>query len=182
MSQFLFESPVTIGVTGAAITLIAAITWVKGGFPAALYSALALFVLTILLLILNLQIQTDRERVEGVMHEVARAVQQNDFDGVLSHIHPSRAAAFSRTKSQLSRCEFTEARITAIKKIEVNADTNPPSAIAEFNAYAAVTVQGTPHKAPQFVRCYFLHEGGRWLVSDYELHEPTYGFKIESEQ
>lgn len=182
MSQFLFENPVTIGVTGAALTLIAAITWVKGGYAAALYSTLALFLLTILLLLMNLQIKTDRERVEGVMNDVAKAVKLNDFDGVLSHIHPSRTAALNRTKAQLSSCEFTEARITGIKKIEVNSDTNPPSAIAEFNAYVELSVQGNSHKVPQFIRCYFLREGDRWLVSDYELHDPTYGFKLESEQ
>ncbi len=101
MSQFLFESPVMLGVTGAAFTLIAAITWIKGGYSAALYAALTFFLLTLLLLMLNLQIQTDREKVENVIGSVAAAVERNDLDGVLAYVHDSKSAALTRAKTEL---------------------------------------------------------------------------------
>ena len=183
MSEFLFENPVTIAVTGAALTVVAAITWIKGGYAAALYSALALFLLTILLVILNLQIQTDREKVEVVMSQVASAVQRNDLQAVLQHVHPSRSPGLNRAKSELPSYKFSEARITGIKKIEVNSDTNPPTAIAEFNVSVSLVARGQPFdRIPRFVRCYFLREGDRWLVTDYEHFEPTYGFRLESER
>ena len=183
MSEFLFENPITIAVTGAALTVVAAITWIKGGYAAALYSALALFLLTILLVVMNLQIQTDREKVEGVMSQVASAVQRNDLPGVLQHVHTSRSSGRDRAKSELPSYKFSEARITGIKKIEVNSDTNPPSAIAEFNVSVSLTARSQPfNHIPRFVRCYFLREGDRWLVTDYEHFEPTYGFKLESER
>lgn len=181
MSEFLFENPVTLGVTGAALTLIAVIAWIKGGINAALYAALGLLLLTILLVSINLQVQTDREQVHGVIGAVAAAVQRNDLDGVLEHVQGARSAALQRAKTELPNYKFTEARITGVKKIEVKADTNPPSAVAEFNVFVDLIAHGSPHQIPRFVRCHFVREGERWLVSDFEHFEPTYGFKVDSE-
>ncbi len=182
MSEFLFENPVTMGVVGAALTLVAAVTWIKGGYAAALYSAVALFLLTLLLISLNLQIQTDREKVRGVIDDVASAVRRNDLDGVLRHVHGARSSALSRAQNELPQFKFEEARVTGMKSIEVNADTAPPTAIAEFNVYVELTAHGTPYKVPRFVRCYFVRESDRWLVSDYEHFEPTHGFKMNGQQ
>ncbi len=183
MSELLFESPVMLGVTGAVLTLVAVITWIKGGFKAALYIAAALMLLTILLVWMNLQVRTDREQVQGVMSDVAAAVKRNDLDGVLKYLHTSQSAALTRARAQLPTYKFTEARITGIKKIEINADTTPPSAIAEFNISVSVTGNAQSlERVPAFVRCYFLKDGQRWLVNDYEVHEATYGFKTESER
>ena len=181
MSEFLFEDPVTLGVTGMAFTLVAAITWIKGGYSAALYSALAFFLLTIVLLILNLQVTTHREEVQDVISQVAAAVKRNDLEGVLKYVHASRSAALNRAKAELPNYHFSEARITGIKQIEINSETNPPSAIAEFNVAVDVTAHNQPFTGiRRFVRCYFLRTGDKWLVSDYEHFEPTYGFKEPS--
>ncbi len=183
MSEFLFESPVTLGVTGAALVLAAAIVWIKGGSAAALYATLALFLLTILLLILNVRIETDREQVQSVIGNVAAAVERNDLDGVLKYVHSSRSPALNRARGELPNYKFTEARITGIKKIEVTPETNPPSAIAEFNVAVSLTAHSQPYDGiRRFVRCHFLRDGDRWFVSDYEHFEPTYGFKVSSEQ
>lgn len=183
MSELLFENPVMIGVAGAMLTLIAAVTWIKGGYSAALYAALALFLLTILLVIMNIQIQSDREKVEGVIGSVAKAVERNDLDEVLKYVHSTQSAALNRAKTELPNFKFTMARITGIKKIEVDAAANPPSAIAEFNVAVDVTAQGQPYQGiRRFVHCKFLREGERWLVNDYEHFEPTHGFRNDSER
>ena len=73
MAELFFESPVTIGVTGLIFVLIALITWINGGFKWALYTAIGLALLTILLVLLSIQVKTDREQIGTTLNQVAAA-------------------------------------------------------------------------------------------------------------
>jgi hypothetical protein len=182
MAELLFGSPVTLGVAGAALVLIALILWINGGFRSALITAVSLAILTVILLIISLRVHTDREQIVDVLDQVAAAVQQNDVPKVLSYIHPSAMPSVVRAKEELSRFKFTEARVTGIKSIQVDRRTNPPSAIAEFNVAVSVTApSGQPFHIRRFVRCYFFFQDGRWLVNDYQHFDVSAGFRDNAE-
>jgi hypothetical protein len=178
MSELLYESPLIVGFTGLALTIIALVVWIKGGFRNALYTACVLAVLTVVLLFLNLNIQTDREQIDQLLHDVAAAVQRNDLPTTLSYIHPNAVEGLQRAKNEMPKYEFTEARITGIKSIEVKPKLNPPLAVAEF--YVAVSLNSGGRQVNgirRFVRATLTKRDGRWLVSDYEHFEPTTGFR-----
>ncbi|MCC6511237.1 MAG: hypothetical protein IT423_19200 [Pirellulaceae bacterium] len=178
MSELLFESPVLVGVTGIALTLIALITWIKGGFSAALYSAVVLLLITMLLIGMSQWIQTDREQLDDTLQKVAAAVQANDLPAVMRFIHPAATSGLNRARTELPSYKFSEARITGVKSIEVDSTSNPPSAIAEF--YVAVSIsahQQTANGIRRFVRAYFFKEGERWLVHDYQHFDINEGMK-----
>jgi ketosteroid isomerase-like protein len=178
MSELLFESPITLGVTGLAFTLIALVTWIKGGFRAALYAAIALAVLTVVLLVVNLRVKTDREQIEQLLHDVAAAVERNDLPAVVSYIHPGAVQGLQRAKSEMPKYQFTSARITGIKSIQVHRDTHPPSAIAEFHVAVSLGTQGNHFDGiRRFVRAYFMERDGRWLVHNYEHFDVSAGFR-----
>jgi hypothetical protein len=169
MTELFFESPVTLAVTGIVFVVMALIVWIKAGYSAALYTAIGLVIATIALVLLSLQIQTDREAVQSVLDNIASAVQRNDISEVLSYIHPSATEGVRKAESEFPNYHFTEARITGIKSIEVDNRTQPPSAIAEF--YVAVSASANGMQANgirRFVRTYFVKRDGKWLVHDYQ--------------
>lgn len=167
MTELFFESPVTLGVLGAVLAIMALVVWIKGGFSAALYTALGLILLTIALVLLSIRVQTDREAITTVLDDVAAAVQRNDLPAVLVHILPSAATSVRQAKTEFPNYHFTEARITGIKGIEV--DRSRQSAIAEF--YVAISLDANGNQVDgvrRFVRTYFVKHDGRWLVNNYE--------------
>jgi hypothetical protein len=177
VQEFFFENPVTPGILGLLAVGIAAFVWTQTGHKAALYTILALAALTLVAVIINLQVVTDRERIRQIMNEVAAALRNNDSDTALSYIHPNAAGPLQRAKREFSRIKFEEARITGVKEIAVNPLTKPPTAIAEIYARVKATVGSYKGSTVRFVRVYFMQRDGRWLVQDYQHYEPTAGFR-----
>ena len=133
--------------------------------------------LTLGLVVLSVQIETDEEKITRMLNDVASALQRNDRDYVVSHIHPTAAATVQRAKAELPRYNFTEARVTRIKAITVDTSRKPETAIAEFNVIVALTLDGYSGQVGRFVKLYLAKQDGRWLVRDYEHSEPTAGFR-----
>lgn len=177
MQAFFFESPLLIGVWGAAVAGIAGYVWTQTGHKAAFYSGLGAILLTVILVLVNLQVETNRERIRSVVDSVATALDNNDHTKVFQFIHPNAAEGIARAKAELPRYTFEEARVTRIKSLEVNTQTTPPTAIAEFNVYCEIETQGQKFRVPRFVVVYFMLKDDRWLVHDYEHYEPTAGFR-----
>lgn len=178
MTELFFESPITLGLTGSLFTIMALVVWIKGGFGAALYSAIGLALGTIALVLLSLWTQTEREAIEMVLNDVASAVERNDLQAVLEHIHPGAVGGIHRAKVEFPSYHFSEARITGIKSVEVQGNSQPPSAIAEF--YVAVSIASNNAQANgirRFVRAYFVKRDGKWLVHDYQHFDPGQGMR-----
>lgn len=167
MTELFFESPVTLGVLGAVLAIMALVVWIKGGYLAALYTALGLILLTVALVLLSIRVETDREAITSVLDDVADAVQRNDLPAVLEHILPSAATSLRRAKTEFPTYHFTEARITGIKGIEV--DRTRHSAIAEFYVVVSLDANGNQVSGyREFVRAYFVQRDDKWLVNNYE--------------
>lgn len=177
MQEFFFESPMLLAFVGSVLSGGTAYLWLHSGHRTALLGAAGLGVLTIFLVLLNIQVQTDTERIREILDEVASALRKNDRERVYSYIHPNAVEGVSRAKSELPRYKFHEARITRIKLIDVNTQSTPPTARAEFNVFVKVEVHDQTFKVPRFIKVYFMKLNERWLVRDYEHHEPTMGFR-----
>jgi hypothetical protein len=180
MSELLFENPLIICLSGGAFVVVALITWIQGGFRQALYVAIGLALLTIVLFEVNINVETDRESIERVLHDVASDLEHNEYDEIYSVIHPEAVEGIRRAKSELPNYRFTVARVTGIKEIKVDRTKNPPSATAEFHVAVSLTTQGNEiNGIRRFVRVTFLQRDGRWLVHDYEHFDVAAGFQAD---
>jgi uncharacterized protein (DUF1778 family) len=175
--QFVLESPFVVGIGGLCAAGLAGFFWTQTGHRAAAWTALALVLLTLGLMVLGWQVETDQERITRLLNEVAAALQRNDREFVLSHIHPQAAATVQRARAELPRYDFTQARVTRIKAITVDNSRRPETAVAEFNVIVALTFEGFSGQVPRFVKLYLSKYNGRWLVRDYEHADPTAGFR-----
>ena len=178
MVELFLESPVSVGVIGGVLVLIAMFAWINSGSKPALYVAIILLLLTAVSVIISINVKTDREQIQNVLTSVAEAVEENDLEQVLTFVHPHAVEGVMRAKTELPSYKFTEARITGVKSIRVDKRTRPPSAVAEFHVVVSLTGQGNQFNSiRRFVRCFFLNSDGRWLVHDYEHFLPTEGFR-----
>ena len=179
MSQLLFENAWMLAAFGLTASLVAGFLWLQTAHSAGFYTAAVCLAITVLLTLVSLQVETDRERIRKVLSDVAEKLRENDHPAVLRFIHPNAVDGLQRAKSELYRFTFREARITRVKSIEVNDRTPPPTAIAEFNVIVRVERDGyaVGGRIPRFVRVYFMQRDDRWLIQDYEHFEPSQGFR-----
>lgn len=180
MSTLLLENPLLVGFLGAVLTMLAGFAWLQTGRRSILQATVGMLALTIVLVLINVNITSERERIEAILYTVADALGKNDLPAIYSAIHPTAAETVKQAKAELPKYKFSEARVTGIKDIQVNFTTKPATAIAEFNVFVAVTFQGNKFDVRRFVRVYFMQHEERWLVHDYEHFEPTAGFREPS--
>jgi hypothetical protein len=177
MQAIFFEQPILLGLLGCILAGLAAFVWIQSGARAALYTAVGLLAATVGLVLLSIQVVTDREQIEITLHEVAELVEQNDRDGVMRYVHPDAESRLTRFETELPRYRFEEARVTKVKKVTVDTQADPKTAIAEFNVYVEVEAQGQVFRVPRFVRTYFRQQGSQWRVLDFEHFDPSVGFR-----
>ena len=177
MVQLILESPTTIGIGGLCAAGLAGFFWTQTGHKAAAWFAVGLLILTLGLIAVSIQVETEQEKITRMLNDVASALKRNEHAYVFSHIHPQAVTTVQRAKSELPRYNFTEARVTRIKAITIDDTRKPETAVAEFNVVVALTLDGYGGQRPLFVKLYLNKQDDRWLVRDYEYSEPTAGFR-----
>ena len=181
MQALLLENPLVPLIVGLCVAAIAIVIWTQVDQRQiqrfSIATAIVTLLVTVLLVVISLQVETDREEIESTLHRVADALQRNDFETVYTYIHPNAAEGLQHAKAELPRFKFSDARVTRIKDIIVNYDTQPKTAIAEFNVVVDISFEQYSGRAPRFVRAYFMERDGRWLVRDYEHFEASAGFR-----
>lgn len=173
----MFENPVWIIVGGGFLVAGGAYFWIQSGKKYALYITAAIAVITVLLLLINIQVETPREKIKSTLNELAAALKNNQFETIFGHIHPNAQPSVISAKTEVQKYEFSDARITRIKDISVNTDSNPPTAVAQFNATVHAQFQTFNGRVPRFVKLYFMKRDGRWLITDFEHFDATKGFR-----
>ncbi len=168
--QTILESPWIVGLMGLFVAGLCFFLWTQFGNRSWLAATVGVVVATVVMLIVSLSVRTDREQITEMLHDVGAALQRNDHAFVLARIHPQASEAVQRAKSELNSYHFTEARVTRIKSIEIDAD----DAVAQFNVM--VNVKEFGRRVPRFVKVYLKRVNDRWLVRDYEHSDPTAGF------
>jgi hypothetical protein len=182
MQQLLFESPTTLAVLAGVVFLVSGFVWTQVNDRIVQRIALVFVIGSVLLgtilVVTSILIKTDKELITARLHEIASALEQNDREAVYAAIHPNASEGVQRAKAELPQYVFSDARVTRIKAIQVNDDTVPRTALAEFNVVVAVETGMGGGRVPRFVHVYFMEdEAGRWMVNDYEHFDATAGFR-----
>jgi hypothetical protein len=172
---WLYEQPLVIVALGVALILALGAAWSASGRKELLIASGLAFVLLVAGLIVEKVVVTDREAVRATVLRIARDVQNNNRQAVLSHIYSGSPQLKRQAEGELPKYHFTELRITRIHLIDVDRQAEPRSAIIEFNVIGSGSERGgveIEHIA-QWVKLHMLREkDGRWTVADYEHDSP----------
>ncbi len=175
--SFLFESPIYLGICGLLVIVIAVVAWINTANKYALWTAGGAFIATALLLLIEHNVVTYREEIVSRLNEVADHLQNNRFDQAIAVIHPAADNAIQMARAELPKYNFSEARVTSIHSIEIEGQNKRPRAVAEFNVFVTVTVNGQTVSLPRFISVTMYREKDQWFVFDYSHSEPTAGLR-----
>lgn len=176
---WLLEKPLFIVVIGMSTTGILGGIWLQTGRRVAIHAMLATLALTCLLLGLERWIETDREQIDATLHRIARHVERNDLDAVLTYAHSDAEWIRQQASNELPRYVFQQVKIKANLEIQVASEASPKEAVAEFNAVVVLSDRSglfQNNRVPRYVIVKFQKEGEDWRVTDYEHHDARFGY------
>jgi hypothetical protein len=175
--SWLFEQPLVIVFLGVAAALAFGALWSTTGRKGFLIAALAALALLVAGLVVEKLVVTDNEAIRATLQEIARDVRTNNHQALLAHIDASAPELKQKAKSELPNYKFADCRITRVNLVDVDASSEPRSAIAEFNVVATGTFryEGTEltDTIPRWIKLQFVKDkDGRWRVIHYEHDDP----------
>lgn len=180
MPTFLFEQPWIVGVIGAVLTAVSVFGWIQTGNKIGLQSGIGIAIVTIVLLLLNLTVETDREFLRRWVLDAAAELQNNEHEKIAKRIHPSPSDRVLSQVRMLPSVKLDVVRVSKIHSIEVETKRSPPQAFIRMNVF----VQGESHnssgKAPIWVGLTLEKVQDEWLVVDYEQKDPQHEFMKSS--
>jgi hypothetical protein len=127
----LFENPWWIIFTGVVIEAVLGIVLFRTGRGALLWVMLGVLALTLLGVLIERLVVTERERVEMTLDGITAALEANDLSRVLSYVSPDATQTRRRATWAMRRIEVQSARIYRLE-ITINRLTIPPTAKAAF--------------------------------------------------
>jgi hypothetical protein len=174
----LFEKPTLIAVLGAIIAIVLGFLWYQTARRELLYGLAIVLALTIVGLVIARVVVTEREAVDMVLHEAAKAVAHNDLDAVLQMIHPQAQQVRDQAEAELPRYDFHEVTIKSNLEITFDKLDQPTEAVARFN----VMVSGSERnglvknrRVPRYCIVTFRKHENRWRLFSYEHDDPREG-------
>ncbi len=171
---WLLQEPLYIAILGVVAIAMLGFAWLQTRFQALLYATLAAIVVTGLLLAVEHWVETDAERVEKTLHEIAAAVERNDLPAVMQFAASGAIDARSRLENEFPRYHFERVSIKHNLEVKIDYDRQPAEATATFNVVVVGTAKSLSGRfhVPRFVEVKLVEENGQWRVSDYRHWSP----------
>jgi len=116
-----------------------------------------------------LLVETDRDRVEAVTYSLAKAAEAGDTATLLASIDASAAEMRAEAERIIDRYKPDEVTITKCF-VEVDSDSDPPTAIADVIVRTRGLVDGTmPGSSLVGGTIEYVKRGESWLVTNFEF-------------
>ena len=176
--NLLLEQPLAVVIGGVILGLVAGIAWSSSGRKEWLIGLGLVVVLTIVGLIVEQLVVTDREAIETTLAQIARDVESNNLRAVLSHVSSNNPDLQHKAEAEMPDYRFDECRVTKVHDIDVDASQEPRSAVVEFNVIASGSfseggVELTGQQVLRWVQLHMVREkDGQWRVQDYKHDDP----------
>jgi hypothetical protein len=174
MSGLFLENPWLVGCLGFALSALTLFAWIKTGQTVAWKAAAAMFGLTVLLVAINVWVDTEREVVTRTLYQLAADLEGNRFQQVIARIHPDASPELLQLKTQLQDVHFDTARIKAIHGIQFGSSKTPRTAAVRMNVVVGGERSGMKGTVPRWVRLQLEQDRGQWMVVNYEFRDPHY--------
>ena len=176
MPTFLFEQPWIVGTIGSILTVASVFGWLQTGNRWAAYSAIGFALITVLMVLMNLWVVTDREEVTVWLFQIASEVENNETPKVMARISHDATDRVRDAAAKLPRIKFLNARITKIHKVEIQSNRFNAKANVRMNVFVEADIQNYPVKAPRWIGLSLQKIEGKWLLTDFEDREPQHEF------
>ena len=140
----------------------------------------AIVVFTIVGLVIEQAILTDREAIEATLTEIARDVESNNIRALVRHIATGATEVQQAAEAEMPKYRFEECRVTKVHNIDIDATQEPRSAIVEFNVIATGSFSEggfelTGQQVYRWVQLHMVREkDGRWKVQSYKHDDPQH--------
>ena len=183
--NWIFDQPLTIVLLSVGILTGIAISWIMSGHKALLYALIAGVVVAAALLVAERFVVTDREAIEATLQQMARDVASNVPAKITQHISPSAPSLQAKANAELPNYKFDTLRITKIHEIKVQDESEPRTAVVEFNIMASGTFRAgsdvlADANIPRWVQLDLIKDpDGAWRVKDYN-HAPPQQMLFEN--
>ena len=168
--NWLIEDPTPILIAGVLVFAGLAIALVMTGRGKLIWAMVATAAITVALLIVELVVVTDKERVETTLASASTALEHNDVAAVAALIAPEAADMRSRVESEMGRFQIEEASFRRLE-VDFNYYTNPPSAQASILATIKVKDRRGEFPYENLVHPFTImlrKDGDRWLMTGYD--------------
>jgi hypothetical protein len=168
--NWLAENTLTIGMIGAVVLAMAVFVYSQTRTNGALYGVFGVTLLTAVLLLTSLLIETPREAVERSLYELAATVEANDVKGALSYLAPSADLQLRKdVETLMPLVRIERARIISTPQIDVEGGASPTSATVKCSgAIQAVNKQdGMKGGAVDQLVLKWVHRNKRWMLESY---------------
>jgi hypothetical protein len=176
--NWILEQPVAVVILGIILGLGTGIAWTSTGRKEWLIGLAAIIAFTIVGLVVERLVVTDREAIEATLQEIARDVQSNNLQAVLRHVSTGNSELIRQASAEMPNYRFDECRVTKVQEIDIDSSAEPRSALVEFNVVASgsfrqggveLSDQGIPRRILlQMVR----EKDGQWKVQRYAHGSP----------
>jgi hypothetical protein len=168
--NWLAENALPIWAAGAVVLTMALIVYFQTRTNGALFAILTVLGVMVALLLLERAIETPREAVERTLYELADVVEANDMPGALKYVAPGASKIRSDIETMMPLVTIDTANVMGSPLIEVNDTDRPPTAKVECRGFFHGTMKQNGMKGGDAaqITIYFVFDGDRWLVSDYD--------------
>jgi ketosteroid isomerase-like protein len=128
--------------------------------------------LTIMPLLLDVAITTDREAIRRTVQRLARSVRQNDLPATLKFAHPAAPDVYDRMEREMPNYDFSLCTISGFRKIEVaeGGDDAEVTFRVFVNVQAKRGPQGTGTR--EVVLNLRKTSQGDWKIMNYRHYDP----------
>jgi hypothetical protein len=163
------ENPVAIAVLGALAATLAVVVYLAKKNLGSLVALGVVAVLTLLMLVVEKLVVTDREAVEAAVVQVMDAIEQNNLPGVLEFVDPAAKSVVTDAETLMPMVKVKTANASGID-VEINDATSPPQATSTFRAYLDGVHGSSGMRLAYFnqrVDLFWVKQGNRWLIDRY---------------
>ena len=167
MTRFL-EDPLPAILIGLGMLSLVAVVYLQTRSRAAFAAMVAILLLTILAVIAEQLILTEKEKVEATIYGIAAAAEADDMPGVLAYLAPGASRIRRLVTRYMPDGEVDRARVLGSLKIEIDETTVPASARAYFNGFISGKwgrdqLQGAQRAD---VETFLEQSGETWLITE----------------
>lgn len=170
---FFTENGLGIAVIGGLAITLTLVFFMARRTGASLGAFAAAVGATIGLLAIEWFVQTDREQVASAVHGIYAAVDQNDVDGVLSHVWLGAEGIRSDVKALMPLVKVESAGSGRNIEVTLNETADPMTATSTSRAFLNGTHVQSGHPVPyvnQRVDLEWIKIGGKWLLNGYTAY------------
>lgn len=175
MADLIAERPMVVSILLFAITTSLIYGWLQTGKRQAAWAALVPLVLVPVAHWVAAEWETDREKIQTLLYELADAVEGNEIERAVRAIGDPDMQA--RARSELQRYRFQMASINKIRNIHFIEGSYPPEADVELSVKVDVSDNGGRFQNVRVLRLLVLRmvfKNERWSIIDYR-HFPITG-------